>query len=131
MSTVTTFIRKLSLILLLQLPAFFALAQDSVIFNNGVRAYVKVTELGPATIKYAENGPDGIELKEKKRSEISYIVFSNGMKETMGKGTPVPAIAPSPPRPEEMVEVKRPSRKPAEEYGKNIVGFNVFEFFFT
>lgn len=107
------------------------LGQDTVIFNSGIKAFVKVVEINNRTVKYAENGSSGIEVKEVSRSSINHIIYSNGVQEILEPATEVYA---DPKRQSESPKIEFVNVKPEKvetTYGKNMVAVNVFEFIFT
>ncbi|MCW3070940.1 MAG: hypothetical protein JWO44_830 [Bacteroidetes bacterium] len=77
--------------LLFIITAFFishvAFAQDTIMKTNGEVIQAKITEVGPLEIKYKkfsfQDGPTYVE----NRSEISYIKYSNGIKEQISSTT--------------------------------------------
>ena len=111
-------------IALFLLNSFLGFSQDSIVFVNGSKAFAKVMEISSSSIKYAENGTGGIEMKEKNKSEVFYIVYSNGTKETL-------TIPVAKKEKMEQVYYSQEEVKRKVVYGKNIIAVNVFHFLFT
>lgn len=74
------------------LASFAANAQDTLFFKNSNKIIVKVSEVTPTQIKYKRydnlDGP----LYSSLKSEISYIIYATGLKETLEGEQPQTAV---------------------------------------
>jgi hypothetical protein len=70
--------------------------QDTLVLRNSTRIASKILEINPETVRYkkAEN-PDGPDYTTNK-SEIRYIIFKSGIKETMDTLGHAPKVAANP-----------------------------------
>jgi hypothetical protein len=97
--------RRTVTLLLLVLTSVFVQAQDTLakpapqdtlVLRNSTRIATKILEISPETVRYkkAEN-PDGPDYTTNK-SEVRYIIFKSGIKETMDTLRNAPKVTANP-----------------------------------
>lgn len=70
-------------------PALFAEGCDTLFFRNGAKILAKVNEINPEQIKYKYCDSPNETLRIISKSEIKFIVYSNGFKEAF-ESSPAP-----------------------------------------
>lgn len=94
-------------------------SQDTIVKKNGSVVFVKVTEINDAEVKYYRSDIPGGPLYIEKKSELSQIKFSNGVKETFKNEAPAQQAAPQIAQ-NDYVVIQKPLSNKIEYYGNQM-----------
>lgn len=99
-----------------------ASAQDTIYKTDGSRIVAKIMEINASSVKYKFVGNGTEIILESEKNEISYIAYSNGVREMYNMNVQ---------KKENPITDDRMIAKPQEHFLKNIIALNCFEMVFT